>query len=91
VGDANRLSGYQIGPLADYIAMLALAQINSLDACQQLPSIVNMLAAGCEQKSADMTQTDLAYLRGLYRMSPEKSLITQRNEITSQMSESLGR
>jgi hypothetical protein len=91
VADANRLAGYQIGPLSDYIAVLALAQINSLDTCQQLPSIVNMLAAGCEQKSADVTENDLAYLRGLYRMSSEKSFIVQQNEIASQMSEPMGR
>jgi hypothetical protein len=91
VVDANRLAGYQIGPLSDYISVLALAQINSLDACQQLPSIVNMLVAGCEQKSADLTENDLAFLRGLYRMSSEKSFIVQQNEIASQMSEPMGR
>ena len=37
-----RLKEYEMGSLADYIAMLALAQMESLDACQPLPSIVNV-------------------------------------------------
>jgi len=58
--------GQQIVPLADYISMLALTQINSLDACQQLPSIVNKLAADCDHAADGLTQFDLAYLQGLY-------------------------
>jgi hypothetical protein len=89
--DANRVVGYQIGPLADYIALVALAQINSLDSCQPLATIVNMLAPGCSQRSTDMTQNDLAYLRGLYGMNPDKGLLFQQNEIANRMKESLGR
>ena len=46
--DSTKVAGQKIVPLADYISMLALTQLNSLDACQQLPSIVNMLAADCD-------------------------------------------
>jgi hypothetical protein len=91
VVDANRMAGYQIGPLADYITMLALAQLNALDSCQQLPSIVNMFAAGCGQKTRDMTQNDLGYLRGLYKMSPEKTLQFQQSEIADVMQATVGR
>ena len=91
VADSNRLAGYPIGPLADYISLLALAQLNALDACQPLSSIVNMLAPGCGQRASEMTRSDLAYLSGLYKMSPEKSLLFQQNEIASQMKETLGR
>jgi hypothetical protein len=91
VVDSNRLAGYQIGPLADYITMLALAQLNSLDRCQLLPSIVNMLATNCVQKARGMTENDLAYLRGLYTMSPGKSLLFQQSEIANRMKETLGR
>jgi hypothetical protein len=90
VVDSNRLAGYQIGPLADYIAMLALAQLKTLDGCQPLPSIVNMLVSSCSQRATDITENDLAYLRGLYRMSPEKSLLFQQSEIANRMKESLG-
>ena len=38
--DFSKLAGQKIGPLVDYIAMLSLTQLNALDTCQQLPSIV---------------------------------------------------
>ena len=89
VVDPRKLPDYETGRVADYIAMLALTQLNSLDTCQQLPSIVNMLAPGCENKPNGITEEDLAYLRGLYKMSPQKSLVVQPNEIADRMSETL--
>jgi hypothetical protein len=91
VADINRLGGYEAGPLADYIAMLALTQLNSLDTCQQLPSIENMLAKGCEAKAGVLTGNDIAYLRGVYSMSSDRQLLrTQMGEIADRMSETLG-
>jgi len=87
VVDPRKLPDYEIGALADYIALLALTQLNSLDTCQQLPSIVNILAPGCERRPNSITEDDLAYLRGLYKMSSQKSLVVQRNEIADRMSE----
>jgi hypothetical protein len=89
VVDPGKLKDYEIGPLADYIAMLSLTQLNSLDVCQQLPSVVNILAPGCERKPNGITEDDLAYLRALYKMSPEKSLVVQRNEIADRMTETM--
>jgi hypothetical protein len=37
-----------------------------------------------------MADSDLAYLRGLYKMSPDKKLVEQRNEIANLMKEALG-
>jgi hypothetical protein len=91
VADINRLKGYEAGPLADYVAMLALAQLNSLDTCQELPSIENMLAKGCEAKTGVLTGNDIAYLRGLYGMSPDRmQRATQMSEIADRMSQTLG-
>jgi hypothetical protein len=91
VVDSNRMAGHRIGPLADYIAMLALTQLNSLDTCQQLSSIVNMMAADCDQKVDGITATDLAYLRGLYKMDADKSLLFQQSEIANVMEDTMGR
>jgi len=91
VVDSTKLAGQEIVPLSDYIAMLALTQINSLAACQELPSIVNMLAADCDQAMNGMTVTDLAYLRGLYKMDADKNLASQQNEIADRMQQALGR
>jgi hypothetical protein len=90
VADINRLAGYEAGPMADYIAMLALAQLASLDTCQPLPSIENMMAKGCEAKTGKLTANDIAYLHGLYKMTADtKLLISQKNEIADSMKTSL--
>jgi hypothetical protein len=90
VVDLNKMKGRTIGALADYIALLALTQLNSLDACQELPSIVNMLAPGCDRAVTALSGGDLAYLRGLYRMNPDMYLVVQQNEIADVMKETLG-
>jgi hypothetical protein len=85
VAEPAKLLDHEIGALADYVTLLALAQVSALDTCQQLPSIVNMLAAGCAPKVSALTGADLAYLRGLYRMGPGRSLRTQEDEVAYQM------
>jgi hypothetical protein len=91
VVDPAKLPVQEIVPLSDYIAVLALAQIGSLDDCRPLPSIANMLAPACERKAASMTANDLAYLNGLYGMNPDRlQLITQKNDIADRMAQALG-
>jgi len=85
----DKLADYEIGPLADYVAMLALTQLNALDTCQPLPSIVNLLAAGCDRPVGALTENDLAYLRGLYKMGSDRNLRSQQDAIAYQMEQSL--
>ena len=83
--DSTKLAGQKLGPLADYIAMLALTQLSSLDTCQQLASITNNFAADCERKADGLTEIDAAYLRGLYGMDANKSLLFQKSDIADKM------
>lgn len=85
VADPTKLVEYEMGAVGDYIAMLALSQLSSLDTCQALPSIVNLLAAGCAQKPDGLTENDAAYLRGLYHMSPDRALRSQEDEVAYRM------
>src|SRR5258706_12602498 len=85
VADSTKLLNYEIGELSDYIAMLALTQIGSQDTCQELPSIVNLLAEGCERKSNALTENDMAYLKGLYRMGTDQNLNVQKDQVAYQM------
>jgi hypothetical protein len=87
--DSTKLAGQQIVPLADYISMLALTQVNSLATCQQLTSIVNILATDCDHKVQGLTMFDLAYLQGLYRMSASRGLMFQRNDIAAMMADAV--
>jgi hypothetical protein len=85
----NQLVQYEMGSLSDYIAMLALTQITSLDTCQQLPSIVNMLAKDCERKADALTENDMAYLHGLYKAAPDQNASIQRGAVAYQMEREL--
>ena len=87
--DTAKLGGEKIVPLADYISMLALTQPSALDACQELPSVVNLLARNCRDVADGLTQFDLAYLQGLYKMAADRSMILQRNEIADAMTDIL--
>jgi len=85
VADPEKLQDQGIGPLADYIAMLALTQINTLDNCQPLPSIMNLLAKDCATKTDMLTINDVTYLHGLYTMRRERNLAAQKGEIADTM------
>ena len=87
--DSTKLAGQDIVPLADYIAMLALVQVNAPDACQELPSIVNRMAPACDHSAESLTMFDLAYLQALYHIANDRSLMAQRSEIGDLMTDRL--
>lgn len=87
--DSTKLAGQNIVPLADYISLLALTEVNSLETCQPLTSIVNILATDCDHGAEGVTAFDLAYLQGLYRMSASRGLIFQRNDIAAMMADAV--
>lgn len=89
VAEPARLLDQDIGGLADYIAMLALSQPASLDSCQALPSISNLLAPGCASVPDRITDGDLAYLRALYQTVDGSAFVTQRNFMRGQMYKTL--
>jgi len=67
--------------------MMALSEPASLDTCQDLPSISNLLAKDCASIPGSITDGDLAFLKGLYRAGG--SMTIQRNEIRYQMKKAL--
>jgi hypothetical protein len=87
---ANPLSvGAGMPAIEDYIAVLALAQINSLDTCQALPSITSLLASGCPQAGTAITANDLGYLKAVYAANPEKVPGLQKDEIAYRMEQGI--
>ncbi len=92
VVDTSKIAGQEIGPLADYIAMLALSQGQYYDSCQNVPTITNLMASGCgaEMKPEAMTDVDLTYLRGLYKMAPDGNYLGERASIAYEMKKDLG-
>jgi len=90
VADPTKLTDYSVGQLADYIALMALSQVATPDACQPIASITNLLAPGCAQTPDAISATDLAYLRGLYRMHAGMDWRIQRHEIVSEIEQEAG-
>ena len=89
VADPDKLMDYEIGSLADYIAMLALTQLNSLDTCQQLPSIVNMLAPGCDREDQRADRQRYRLSARLVQNEPRRTFGTQQDEMAYQMEKDL--
>ena len=89
VAELARLADFEIGTLADYVAMLALSQPGSLDGCEAMASITNLLSPGCSTIARSITDGDLAYLRGLYKMTTAGALQVQRAEVRYQMEQTL--
>jgi hypothetical protein len=89
VAEPAKLMDYDMRSLADYAAMLALSQPASLDSCQELPSISNLLAPKCSAAANRITDGDLAYLRALYKMTASATLAVQRDEMRYQMKKTL--
>jgi hypothetical protein len=90
VADPEKIANQELGTVSDYIAMRVLAQIPSPDGCQPLPSIINLFAESCDGKVAGLTETDRAYLRGLYQMQADMALVTQRQSIANEMKKASG-
>lgn len=64
--DANKASQTTVGALADYVAMVTLAQINPSADLAGAPTILNLFDENAQVRPTELTSWDLAYLRGLY-------------------------
>lgn len=89
--DFNKMLGHELGPVADYIAMLALSQPQSLEECSELPSILDLWSSACgtRAKPTALTTADTAYLKALYRINIQDILSLQRSELSVGMRDEL--
>ncbi len=91
VADLAKINGVNLAAMADYVAMMSLAQTAAFEACQPVPSIANLMAPACELKAARLTDSDLAYLHALYAIDPRDSLVQQRGQMAFEMKKSLAK
>ncbi|MBA2589406.1 MAG: hypothetical protein H0U98_12370 [Alphaproteobacteria bacterium] len=91
VADPSKLGAFEIGALADNVAMLALSQPSTLDECTALPSIENLALTGCTAaaKLPAMSANDSGFLYGLYHVKPGASLGGAKDSIAFGMKEKL--
>jgi hypothetical protein len=92
VADSRALQGRDLAPLIDYLAMLALSQPRSLDGCNVLPSVIDLLAkTACPGRDVPvgLTAADTAYLAALYGSDPEGQLFAEQADISGRMAKIL--
>ena len=87
--DTTRLRGAPMAAVADYIAMVSLAQINPDMNTTDFATILNLFNPGAATtRATEMTAWDTAFLDGLYHMTRNaRTLAAQRNEIALRISE----
>jgi hypothetical protein len=88
VADSRSLAGKDTGMVADYLAMLALSQPNSLDACAALSSVLDVFApSGCggREPPDGFTRSDAAYLTALYAADGEGRKTQEQTDISTRM------
>jgi hypothetical protein len=87
LADANKVAGEKIDAVADYIAVLALAKWQGLERCNAVPTILNLMAEGCDPTTAPdaMTEADVGLLTGLYAVDPRETGSQQRMSMASRM------
>lgn len=89
--DTDKASHYMLSEMADYVAMLALSRTEDYDDCQLMPSITNLLTSNCDNKlkPSQITASDIAYLRGVYKMDAGAGLQVQQDQIAAEMAKSI--
>ena len=68
-----------------------MSRTEDYDDCQLMPSITNLLSANCDDKlkPSQITATDIAYLRGVYKMDAGAKLQIQQDQIAAEMAKAL--
>ena len=87
VVDTSRLKDLTLGPVTDYLSMLALAQPKSLDGCAALSSVIDLLGPSCRDRQAPdgLTPADAAYLTALYAANLGSNKQFEQSDISSRM------
>ena len=83
--DATRTTEATIAAVADYVAMITLAQINPDADVSSVPSILNLFAEGDVQRPGQLTSWDRAYLTALYEGTEATNVRQQENQIVRNM------
>jgi hypothetical protein len=91
--DQARIAGASTPAIADYVAVLGLSQVSSLDDCTALPSILDLLSTGCRpaRQPSSLTASDFAYLKALYGRETRMEASYSRGVIASEVVETLAR
>lgn len=76
--DGTQIAGIPVESIADYIAMVTLAQIDPQAQTRTYPTILNLFSDNPDDVSFVMTDWDRAYLSGLYASTRNAASVTQQ-------------
>lgn len=76
--DGTQIEGIPVESIADYIAMVTLAQIDPEAQTREYPTILNLFSDNPDDVSFVMTNWDQAYLSGLYASTRNSASVTQQ-------------
>jgi hypothetical protein len=88
VVDSDRIEGLSIGQLADYIAVVGLANVRRDSELGQLPTILRLFAEQGPARPQGMSSWDKSFLESLYRS--DVTSVTQLAQIKTRMTRALG-
>ena len=85
--DTNKVAGYSIGSIADYLAVAALTLVQSPDHCDPMASILDLMAPSCASRDRPtaVTAGDLAFLKALYYRNTGLGRTPSRSDIENNM------
>jgi hypothetical protein len=89
--DRGKVATLSVRAIADYVAMLSLTRMGSLDTCSELPSIIDLLSSGCgeREKPTSLTDADEAYLKALYSSNREANLNLEQADMRDRMTKTI--
>lgn len=87
MANANALADRKIGPVADYIALISLAQFKALDTCDAFPTLLDLFTPACADRLAAEAPSaqDIGYLKALYRGNNALKLWMQKSLVAERM------
>lgn len=91
VADTRHVVGEEADSIAQLLAFLALAQTPVAETCDDTATILNLMNPACppSRRPVALTEYDIAYLRALYGVDPERGPQLQRGSIVQRMAETL--
>jgi hypothetical protein len=85
VVDIDKVQGRKLEAVSDYVALMALTKARAFAKCQPAPSIANLMAPDCAgvMQPDGLTAGDVAWLRDLYHMNPDRARRADAEELAS--------
>jgi hypothetical protein len=88
VVDLGQIESLKVGQVADYVALIGLAQIRKDPQLERLPTILRLFTAAGAARPRELSSWDKTFLRSLYGTQSEN--VRQLSQIKSDMSWTLG-